>query len=97
MEKIKTDSEQYKKAVKKVEEIKAFYHHLIVFAVINLAILTFVIFFEGDLIFFFIVSVLGWGIGIISHALKVYEINPITNENWKKRKIQELLDKDQFN
>ncbi|OUS14561.1 hypothetical protein A9Q93_07715 [Nonlabens dokdonensis] len=96
MEHIDKTSERYKKAARRVEEIKAFYHHLIVFIIINLCILAFVIFFEGDLMFFFIVSVLGWGIGLVSHAVKVFEINPFTNKEWEKRKIQEILDKDRF-
>ncbi|AGC78455.1 2TM domain-containing protein [Nonlabens dokdonensis] len=97
MDHINKASEKYKKAARRVEEIKAFYHHLIVFTIINLSILAFVLLFEGDLMFFFIVSVLGWGIGLASHAIRVFEINPFTNKEWEKRKIQEILDQDQFN
>jgi hypothetical protein len=33
---------------------------------------------------------LGWGIGILSHALQVFGIG----KNWEEKKIKELMEKD---
>jgi hypothetical protein len=79
------------KAQERVEELKSFYNHLITFTIINLLILLAVLFLEGDLLFFFIVSVLGWGIGLFIHAIKTFHWNPFTGKDWEQRKIQELL------
>lgn len=86
----KTDS--YSKAKARVKEIKGFYDHLITFTIINLIILAAVLFWDGDFLFFFIVSVCGWGIGLFAHGLKVFQWNPFTGKDWEERKIQELID-----
>ncbi|MEN8816139.1 MAG: 2TM domain-containing protein [Nonlabens sp.] len=85
-----------KKAQERVEELKGFYNHLITFTIINLLILIAVLFLEGDLLFFFIVSVLGWGIGLFIHAIKTFQWNPFTGKDWEQRKIQELLREEPF-
>lgn len=80
------------KAKKRVKEIKGFYDHLITFLIINLIILAAVLFWDGDFLFFFIVSVCGWGIGLFVHALNVFQWNPFTGKDWEMRKIKEILD-----
>lgn len=84
--------EAFLKALKRVQEIKGFYNHLIIFIVINLLILAAALYFNKDMIFFFVVSVCGWGIGLFSHAMKTFDWNPLTGKDWEQRKIQEFLD-----
>ncbi len=82
----------FQKAQKRVQEIKGFYNHLIVFIIVNLFILAMALFYERDLLFFFILSVCGWGIGLFAHAMKTYDWNPLYNKDWEERKIQEFLE-----
>ncbi|WP_438962010.1 2TM domain-containing protein [Nonlabens sp.] len=88
----KITDQAYEKAKKKVEKIKAFYGHLMTFMIVNLIILAAVLFWNGDFIFFFIVSVCGWGIGLFAHALNVFQWNPFMGKDWEQRKLQEILE-----
>lgn len=90
------EQQALKKAQNRVEELKGFYNHVITFTIINLLILLAVLFFEGDLLFFFVVSVLGWGIGLFVHAIKTFHWNPFTGKEWEQRKLQEFLLEESF-
>lgn len=87
--------EKLETAQKRVEELKGFYDHLIVFLLIHLIILGAVLYFNADLMFFLIFTLLGWGLGLLVHALMVFNWNPITSKEWEQRKIQEFLTKEE--
>ncbi len=77
------EKELYEKAKKKVEEIKSFYTHLIVYVVVNIAF--YILVGKGWLwVTFF------WGIGILTHGLKTIGFT----EEWEERKIRELVERE---
>ena len=77
------EKELYEKAKKKVEEIKRFYVHLIVYVVVNIAF--YILVGKGWLwVTFF------WGIGILTHGLKTIGFT----EEWEERKIREFVEKE---
>ncbi|MCJ1805519.1 MULTISPECIES: 2TM domain-containing protein [Flavobacterium] len=92
MENFNDDFQRYEKARKKVKEIKDFYSHLISYLCIN----TFFIFinlkYSSNHIWFFY-PMLGWGIGLFFHGLKVYDFSFIS-KNWEERKIQEFIEEE---
>jgi lysozyme family protein len=92
MEHLSKDEEMLKRTQKRVKDLKGFYDHLIVFTIIHLIILGAVLYFNGSLKFFITFTFLGWGIGLLVHALFVFKWNPITSSQWEKRKIQEILE-----
>ncbi|MCV9926408.1 2TM domain-containing protein [Flavobacterium sp. LS1R49] len=79
----------YYRAKKRVEEIKGFYGNLISYCcVIPFLIFINLRFSPGFQWFWF--SALGWGFGLLMHALKVFGYS----SNWEERKIQEILRKE---
>ena len=37
---------------------------------------------------------LGWGIGVLFHGMKVFNYSPFFNKDWEERKIKEYMDKE---
>ena len=80
----------YYRAKKRVEELKGFYGNLISYCcVIPFLIFINLRFSPGFQWFWF--SALGWGFGLLMHALKVFGYS----SNWEERKIQEILRKEE--
>lgn len=100
-----TQEERYRRAEKRVKEIKGFYWHLFWYLAVNIY-LTFggtikTLFTEGTLEFtnfnFGSFSVwFFWGIGLVAHWLHVFGMNIFFSRNWEERKIKEYMDKDKF-
>jgi 2TM domain len=87
------EEEKYKRARRRVKEIKGFYSHLIIYLVVNifLAILNFII--SPDHLWFYWVA-FGWGIGVIMNAVSVFGLGGIFGHEWEEKKIKEMMDKD---
>ena len=102
-------SERYKKARKKVDEIKGFYTHLRVYLVINILLLvlrTKIIeyisggnaetdphVFEWIDVNAFITPVL-WGIGLVFHGLYVYRHKFPFLKQWEEQQIQKFMEEE---
>ena len=97
--------ERFRRAEKRVKEIKGFYWHLFWYLAVNI-FLTFGTSIRG---FFYNGSLdLGdynsgtftvwifWGIGLAAHWLHVFGMNIFFSRNWEERKIKEYMDKDEF-
>jgi hypothetical protein len=85
------DEEKYKKAKEKVEEIKAFYSHLVVYVVVNIGL--FIInYVTSPGTFWFYWPLIGWGIGLAVHWTQVFGVSKILGNNWEKRKVKEIMD-----
>ncbi len=85
----------YKKAVKRVEEIKSFYIHLTVYILVNFGILLMRNNFSISEIPFtlstFTIPFL-WGIGVFCHWASVFGLSVIWGKSWEDKKIKELMD-----
>lgn len=93
MEKDFTEADRYYEAQKKVKEIRGFYEHLTVYVLCNpIAIVVNLMTCPEYL--WFIWSVLGWGVAIILHGLKVFSLTPFFNKKWEEKKIREILEKE---
>lgn len=92
----------YLRAQKKVEILKGFYSHLIVFIIINVGIiLVSANVFNSKPINFEhwsnYITAFFWGIGLVCHALYVFFIMNLGNNflrRWEDKKIKEFLEKD---
>lgn len=83
---------KYARAKKKVEELKGFYIHLVIYL---LMIPVFIYMNMKSTGFpWAIFPIIGWGAGISSHAMEVFNYNPFLGKNWEERKIRELMDKE---
>lgn len=93
------ESEKWKRAKKRVEELKGFYIHLTVYLVINGFIMVNILIRSlggGDAFWHFgtFFTPFFWGIGLAFHAAKVYGYNPILGKKWEERQIRKYIEKD---
>lgn len=92
-----------KKAKKRVEALKGFYIHLMVYIMINTMIFVVKIvrntyngesFSEAFFDFNTFFTPIFWGLGLAFHAIKVFDYNPIFNKDWEERQIQKYMEED---
>ena len=86
-----TEEIKYQKARERVEAIKGFYIHLTVYVVVNLILFSFNMIVSPDSLWFFW-PLMGWGIAIVLHALRVF--GGLLDSNWEEKKIAELMKKE---
>ncbi|MGU3374544.1 2TM domain-containing protein [Chryseobacterium sp. M5A1_1a] len=86
------DYKAYKKAQKRVKEIRGFYTNLISYCIV-IPFLIFINLFTGNRNHWFWFPVFGWGIGLASHAFQVFGIG----ESWQEKKIREIMNKQKNN
>lgn len=84
----------YARAKERVNDLKGFYSHFIIYLVF---VPVFILLNSFSPSFFWaIFPIVGWGIGVVSHAAQVYGWSPFFGKDWEKRKIEELVRKDNF-
>ncbi len=85
---IKSQDKAYERAKKRVKEIKGFYGNLISYCTV-IPFLIFVNLYTQNHYYWFWWPLLGWGVGVASHAFQVFGIGT----SWQEKKIQEIMDK----
>lgn len=98
------EEQKYLLAKKRVEKIKGFYVHLIVYVLVNIFVSGVVIYgLTSDEGMSFIDAIthpgiymtwLGWGIGIFFHWLGVFGFPSFLSGDWEERKIKKLMEED---
>jgi len=88
-----TEEIKYQKAKERVEALRGFYIHLIVYAVVNLILFSINMIVSPDSLWFFW-PLMGWGIGLAMHVLSVFGPSLWFGADWEQRKIQELMEKE---
>jgi len=86
-----TEETKYQKAKERVEVIKNFYIHLIVYGVVNLMLFSINMIVTPDGLWF-IWPLLGWGLGVVFHALSIFGSGRGFGTDWEERKIKELME-----
>ncbi len=90
------DQEKYKRAKKKIEELKGFYIHFVVYLVINTFILVNIYLNTDDFWQWpHFVTLFAWGIGLGFHASKTFGFNPLFGKKWEERQIQKYIEEDE--
>lgn len=82
--------EQEQQALVYVRDIKAFYNHLVAYLISTTLLFVINIMTNPDYIWAFW-PMLGWGIGIVSHALNVFEVFSFFGPNWERRQVEKRL------
>ncbi|MCL6272933.1 2TM domain-containing protein [Muricauda sp. 2012CJ35-5] len=85
---------RYQKAKERVKAIKEFYSHLLSYCIV-IPFLWWLNFRTTDFLWAFFPT-FGWGIGLLAHGMEAYGYNPLWGKRWEERKIQELMDKEDF-
>jgi len=92
------DEQRYKIAQKRVEKIRGFYNHLIIYLVINALIVYFNInnLEDGETYFqwrnFITFSI--WGFFLLLHAASTFIPNFIFGVKWEERKIEQFMNEE---
>jgi len=81
-----------KQARKQTKREKEFYVHLASYLVVNTMLIGLNLFTSPDYLWF-VWSILGWGIGIASHAADVFGL-PGLGRNWEKQRMRKLTGQD---
>ena len=80
---------RYQRAKDRVDEIKGFYVHLVVYLLVIpfLAYINYMTYWDFQWFWF---PVLGWGAGLAAHGLSVFGLG----KKWEERKIRQLMEED---
>ncbi|MCJ7472261.1 MAG: 2TM domain-containing protein [Actinobacteria bacterium] len=87
------DEKDYKRAQKRVADIKKFYSDLIGYVVIITILFIIDLFTTPGEWWFYWVALI-WGILVILHAVKVFAFRSLDSKKWEEDKIKEILDKE---
>ncbi len=99
-----SESIKIRKARKRVEVLKGFYKHLLIYSIVNIAL--FIV--RGDVLEFFqndspdknfiewidwniLIVPIFWGIGLLFHAAKVFQYKFTFIKNWEERQIKKYM------
>lgn len=84
----------YQTARKKVDNLKGFYSHLMVYLIVNIFIATAIVWNTNIELFSFsaLSTALFWGIGLIFHAIGVFGEDFFFSKDWEERKIREIME-----
>lgn len=89
---IQNDNQAYERAHQRVEELRGFYMHLLVYLAVNLG-LFFIDMMSGGASWFFW-PLIGWGIFVLIHGAVVVLGGSLFGKQWEERKIRQLMNKD---
>ena len=78
------------RAIEYVRDLKGFYSHLIKYVLV-ITLLFIINYITSPTYIWAWWVVLGWGLGILSHALAVFEISSFFGPNWEKKKVEKRL------
>ncbi len=78
------------KALEYVRDVKGFYSHLITFLIVIAGLFIFNLIVTPSYLWVFW-AVFGWGIGIVSHGVSVFEVFSFFGTDWEKRQVEKRL------
>lgn len=90
------EEERYYQARKRVNEIKGFYGNLVSYVVVNIFLLILNLVTSPDHLWFYW-PLLGWGVGVVIHGMKVFNYMPFLGKDWEEQKIKEFMEEEQKN
>ena len=85
-------SDHETKIIEHVKDIKDFYSHLINYGIVVGAFFILNLITSPNYIWAWWIAI-GWGFGVVSHALSVFEITNFFGADWEKKQIEKRLNK----
>lgn len=82
---------KYQKAKERVEALRGFYVHLTVYIIVNLG-LVFINLTTSTGYLWFVWPLMGWGIAVVIHGLRVFGLAGLPGSDWEERKIREIME-----
>jgi len=88
-----SDQELEARARKRVEELKGFYSHAMIYLLVNLGLMALNLLTSPNY-FWFVWPMLGWGIGLAVHAFSVFGAGRFSGRDWEERKVREFMEQE---
>ena len=89
---VMSEENLYSLAEKRVDEKIGFYRHLYSFIVVNVILLIInILFFKGEWWFYWVTFF--WGIGLVSHFIKIFIVFDKFNEKHRENMIEKEMEK----
>ncbi len=85
---------KYLRAKTRVEELRKFYGHLTSYTLVISGLTGLNYYIDRWAYMWFLWAAFGWGIGLIFHALRTFNLNPFFGKKWEDRKIREFMEKE---
>jgi len=78
-----------------VEAMRSFFTHLFTYIVVNLGLFLINYFTRGDTgTWWFYWPLLGWGIGVASHAFSVFGAYGLFGREWEEKQVKRYLERE---
>ena len=85
-------SEEENRVIEHVKDIKGFYSHLINYTLVVMGLFL-INFLTSPGYYWAWWAALGWGIGLVSHGISVFEVYSFFGADWEKKEIEKRLGK----
>ncbi len=86
------DTEAYERARRRVQAMRGFYVHALVYVCVNAGLITI------DLLtgppWWVYWPLFGWGVGLLAHGLSVFAGSRFLGADWEERRIAELVERE---
>ena len=89
------DDERYERAKQRVDELRGFYVHAVVYTLVNVGLATYNLATTPGHVWF-VFALAGWGIGLIAHGAYIAGSGRFLGAAWQERKIREEMERDQL-
>ena len=86
---------KYLRAKERVDELKKFYGNLTSYVLVISGLAFINYYSNGFGYMWFLWAAFGWGIGLVFHALRTFNLNPFFSKDWEERKIREFMDEEE--
>lgn len=87
------EAQRYERAKKKAKEIRAFYINLCCYCIVIPCLIIVNLTFSPEY-YWFLFSMLGWGIGLTFHAMNAFKWYPFLGRDWEERKIRQFMEEE---
>ncbi|GAA5140029.1 helix-turn-helix domain-containing protein [Thalassotalea piscium] len=77
-------------AIEYVRDLKGFYSHLTTYVIVIACLFIFNLTFTPSYLWV-LWAAFGWGIGVVSHAISVFEVFSFFGADWEKKQIEKKL------
>jgi hypothetical protein len=92
MSDISSDKQAYERAHKRVEELREFYVHVLVYLVVNLGLFLIDLLTPGGPWFFW--PLIGWGVFLVVHGATLLLEGSLLGERWEERKTRQFMERE---
>ena len=89
-----SEQEKFRRAKQRVESLRAFYTHLIIYVIVNIGLVVLNLVTTPQSLWFYWVTIF-WGIGLLIHAFTTFGGKVFLGREWEEQKIKDYMEKDE--